>query len=56
MSVAAAEIDPGFEGKQVPLADRRNGKPMEGGTLRLEIPSDRHGGRSVRDVVRIDLH
>jgi hypothetical protein len=55
-ALTLAEIDPEFEGKQVLLAYRRDGKPMEGGALRLVVPGDRHGGRSVRDVVRIDLH
>jgi DMSO/TMAO reductase YedYZ molybdopterin-dependent catalytic subunit len=54
--LALAEIDPEFEGKQVLLAYRRDGKPMDGYSLRLVVPGDRHGGRSVRDVVRIDLH
>jgi Oxidoreductase molybdopterin binding domain len=54
--LALAEIDPEFEGKQVLLAYRRDGQPIAGGTLRLIVPGDRHGGRSVRDVVRIDLH
>lgn len=54
--LALAEIDPEFEGKQVLLAYRRDGQPIEGHTLRLVVPSDRHGGRSVRDVVRIDVH
>ena len=54
--LALAEIDPEFEGKQVLLAYRRDGRPMEGGMLRLVVPGHHHGGRSVRDVVRIDLH
>jgi hypothetical protein len=54
--LALAEIDPEFEGKQVLLAYRRDGQPIEGHALRLVVPGDRHGGRSVRDVVRIDLH
>ena len=54
--LALAEIDPEFEGKQVLLAYRRDGKPIDGNTLRLVVPGDRHGGRSVRDVVRIDVH
>jgi hypothetical protein len=54
--LALAEIDPEFEGKQVLLAYRRDGKPIDGNALRLVVPGDRHGGRSVRDVVRIDLH
>jgi hypothetical protein len=55
-AVALAEIDPEFEGKRVLLAYRRDGQPIDGNTLRLVVPGDRHGGRSVRDVVRIDLH
>jgi Oxidoreductase molybdopterin binding domain len=55
-AVALAEIDPEFEGKQVLLAYRRDGQPIDGNTLRLVVPGDRHGGRSVRDVVRIELH
>jgi hypothetical protein len=54
--LALAEIDPDFEGKQVLLAYRRDGKPMAGNALRLVVPGDRYGGRSVRDVVRIELH
>jgi Oxidoreductase molybdopterin binding domain len=54
--LALAEIDPEFEGKQVILAYRRDGKPIDGNTLRLVVPGDRYGGRSVRDVVRIDVH
>jgi hypothetical protein len=53
--LALAEIDPEFEGKQVLLAFRRDGQPMPG-ELRLVVPGDRRGGRSARDVVRIELH
>ena len=53
--LAMAEIDPAFEGKQVVLADRMNGRPMPGGEVRLAVPDDRRGGRSVRDVVRIEI-
>lgn len=55
-ALALAEIDPEFEGKQVLLAYRRDGQPMAGRALRLVVPGDHRGGRSVRDVVRIDLH
>jgi hypothetical protein len=50
--LALAEIDPDFEGKQVLLAYRQNDKPIG---LRLVVPGDRYGGRSVSDVVRIEL-
>lgn len=54
-ALALAEMDPEFEGKQVLVAYRRDGQPIEGHALRLVVPGDRHGGRSVRDVVRIEL-
>jgi hypothetical protein len=53
--LAMAEIDPAFEGKQIVLADQVDGHPISGGELRLVVPSDRRGGRSVRDVVRIEV-
>jgi DMSO/TMAO reductase YedYZ molybdopterin-dependent catalytic subunit len=53
--LALAEIDPEFEGKPVLLAYRRDGQPMGGNELRLVVPGDHRGGRSVRDVVRIEL-
>ena len=53
--LAMAEIDPAFEGKQILLADQVNGQPMPAGEIRLVVPGDRRGGRSVRDVVRIDI-
>ncbi|MBV8590370.1 MAG: molybdopterin-dependent oxidoreductase [Acetobacteraceae bacterium] len=54
-ALALAEIDPEFEGKQVLLAYRRDGEPMPGNQLRLVVPGDRRGGRSVRDVVKMEL-
>jgi hypothetical protein len=53
--LALAEIDPEFEGKQVLLAYRRDGQPIANGELRLVVPGDRRGGRSVRDVVTINV-
>jgi hypothetical protein len=53
--LALAEIDPEFEGKQVILAYRRNGQPLPSNELRLVVPNDHRGGRSVREVVRIEL-
>ena len=53
--LALAEIDPEFEGKRVILAYRRDGQPLPGDELRLVVPGDRRGGRSVRDVVKIEL-
>ena len=53
--LAMAEIDPAFEGKQIVLADQVNGHSMPAGEIRLVVPGDRHGGRSVRDVARIEV-
>ena len=49
----AGEIAPEFEGKQILLAERLDGKPLGPDHLRVVVPGDRRGGRSVRDVVRI---
>jgi hypothetical protein len=54
-TLALAEIDPAFEGKQVIVAYDRDGTPLGDDHLRLVVPGDRHGGRSVRDVMRIDV-
>jgi DMSO/TMAO reductase YedYZ molybdopterin-dependent catalytic subunit len=54
-ALALGEIDPEFEGKQVLVADQQDGAALPGGTLRLVVPGDKRGGRSVRDIVRIEL-
>lgn len=54
-TLSLAEIDPEFEGKQVLLAYRRDGAPLPDNELRLIVPGDKRGGRSVRHVVRIEL-
>jgi DMSO/TMAO reductase YedYZ molybdopterin-dependent catalytic subunit len=46
------EIDPAFEGKQVLLAYEEGGKVIP---LRLVVPGDKHGGRAVKDVVRVEV-
>ncbi len=51
--VALAEIAPAFENKQVILAETMDGKPLGPGHLRVVVPGDARGGRSVRDVVSI---
>ena len=56
VALALAEIDPDFEGKQVLLAYRKDGQPIGEGELRLVVPGDKRGGRSVKDVVRIEVH
>ena len=53
--LALAEISPEFAAKQVILADRMDGEPLGPEHLRLVVPGERRGGRSVRDVVRISV-
>ena len=55
VALALGEIDPEFGGKQVILAYLRDGERLSNGELRLIVPSERRGGRSVRNVVRIEL-
>jgi molybdate transport system substrate-binding protein len=53
--VALAEIAPQFAGRPIQVADRMNGAAIADHALRLIVPGERRGGRSVRDVVRIDI-
>jgi len=53
--VALAEIAPQFAGRLVQIADHMNGALLPNHALRLIVPGDRRGGRSVRDVIRIDI-
>lgn len=50
-----AELSPEFAGKPIQLADQMNGAPIQGQGVRLIVPGEHRGGRSVRDVVRIDV-
>jgi ABC-type molybdate transport system substrate-binding protein len=50
-----AELSPQFADRPIQLADRLNGALPPAPTLRLIVPGERRGGRSVRDVVRIDV-
>jgi ABC-type molybdate transport system substrate-binding protein len=54
-AVALAEIAPQFAGRPIQIADAMNGAPLPDHGLRLIVPGERRGGRSVRDVVRIDV-
>lgn len=57
VALAFGEIDPDFEGKTVILAYQRDGHPLDSkDPLRLIVPGDKHGGRAVRDVVRITVN
>lgn len=53
--LAMGEIAPEFEGKQIILAERMDGKPLDPEHLRIVVPLDKRGGRSVRDVARIEV-
>ncbi len=52
-TVALGEIATAFENKSVILALQMDGKPLAPAHLRLVVPGDAKGGRSVKDVVRI---
>lgn len=52
IAVAIGEIEPNLEGKQILVAYSRDGQPTE---PRLVVPGDKHGARSVRDVVRVTV-
>ena len=49
-SLAVGEIAPGFENKQVVLAESQDGKPE---ALHLIVPGEAHASRSVHEVVKI---
>lgn len=55
VALAIGEIDPHYEGKQVILAYQGGEPPASFEALRLVVPGDAHGGRSVRDVARIEV-
>lgn len=56
VALALPEIDPAFEDKRVIVAYRKDGQPLPQGQVRLVVPGDQHGARSVRDVVAISVH
>ncbi len=53
--LALAELSPSFGDRPVQLADEMNGAPVPGQGLRLIVPGEHRAGRSVRDVIRIDI-
>ncbi|HWK45203.1 MAG TPA: molybdopterin-dependent oxidoreductase [Stellaceae bacterium] len=53
VALAIGELDPQFEGKQVLIAYRQDGKPTQG--LRLVVPGDARAGRGVRDLVELEV-
>ncbi|MCX5578075.1 molybdopterin-dependent oxidoreductase [Kaistia terrae] len=55
VSLSIGELDPHYAGKDVILAYEGGTPPVSPTNLRLVVPGDAHGGRSVRDVVRIEV-
>ncbi|BCP54604.1 hypothetical protein K32_32210 [Kaistia sp. 32K] len=55
VSLSIGELDPHYAGKAVLLAYAGGEPPLSPSRLRLLVPGDAHGGRSVRDVVRIEV-
>ena len=53
VAMAVGELDPNFEGKQVLVAYAEDNKPLP--SLRLVVPADARGGRSVHDLVAIEV-
>jgi hypothetical protein len=53
--LALGEIAPESEGKQVILAELMGDQPLDAEQLRIIVPLDKRGGRSVREVVRIEV-
>jgi DMSO/TMAO reductase YedYZ molybdopterin-dependent catalytic subunit len=53
--LSTGELHPEFGNKGVIVAYLRDGKADEKEGLRLVVPGDKRGGRSVRDVVHIEV-
>ena len=53
VALSIGEIDPRMEGKPVLVAVTRDGQPVP--YLRLVVPGDVHGARSVRDLASIEV-
>ena len=55
VALSVGELDPNFEGKAVILAYARDDQLFPENGIRLVVPGDQKGGRSVRDVVSVEL-
>lgn len=53
--LALGEIAPDFAGRPVLLALRMDGRALDPAALRLAVPSEVRGGRSVRDLARLEI-
>ena len=54
-ALSVGEIDPEFGGGLALLAYARDGQPLPDGGVRLVVPGDKNGGRSVQDVVSVEV-
>lgn len=54
---ALAEIDPAFATRQIILADKRDGKPLDAkqGPFRIVAPGDRRPARWIREVTELRI-
>ncbi len=54
---ALAEVDPAFATREIILADKRDGKPLDAkeGPLRIVAPSDKRPARWVRQVTALRI-
>jgi hypothetical protein len=54
---ALAEVDPAFATREIILADKKNGKPLDAkeGPFRIVAPGDKRGARWVRQVTAIRI-
>jgi DMSO/TMAO reductase YedYZ molybdopterin-dependent catalytic subunit len=56
VAFSLGEISPEFGGRRIMIAERVDGEPLPPGNgLRLVVPGDKRGARSVRDVVAIEI-
>ncbi|MFO1209574.1 MAG: molybdopterin-dependent oxidoreductase [Amaricoccus sp.] len=55
VAIALGEIDPKFGAKQVLVAYRGSDPSVSFDSLRVLVPGDLHGGRSVKDVASIEV-
>jgi hypothetical protein len=53
--LALGEIAPDFAGRPVLLALRMDGRALDPAALRLAVPGEVRGGRSVRDLARLEV-
>ncbi len=53
VALSLGEIDPDYSGAQAVIALKKDGENLD--APRLVIPGDKHAGRSVREVIALDV-